>query len=124
MDIQVLAVSTDTEFTHYMWKKHSPCVTDVHFPLCADPSGGVSRDYGVWQEKTGLDHRAHFLIDPDGMILAVEVVTSPLGRSVDEILRQFSALQAIRKSDGKAAPANWQPGDSLIGTGKEDIGER
>lgn len=116
-------MSTDTEFTHFMWKKESPCLADVSFPLCADPSGAVSREYGVWQSKTGLDHRAHFLIDPDGTILAIEVVTAPLGRSVDEILRQFRALQAIRKSGGKAAPANWQPGEELIGTGTEDIGE-
>ena len=84
----------------------------------------MSRIYGVWQEESGLDHRAHFLIDPDGKILAIEVVVAPLGRSVDEILRQFSALQAIRESGGKAAPANWQPGETLIGTGTKDIGER
>lgn len=106
-----------------MWKQESPCLADVEFPLCADPSGAISRRYGVWQEKSGLDHRAHFLIDPDGIIMALEVVTPPLGRSVDEILRQFSALQAIRVNAGTAAPANWKPGESLIGTGTEDIGE-
>ncbi len=119
----MLAVSTDTEFTHFMWKKKSPCLAGVRFPLCADPSGAVSRIYGVWQKETGLDHRAHFLIDPEGKILAVEVVTAPLGRNVDEILRQFAALQAVRRNPRKAAPANWKPGNDLIGTGTEDIGE-
>jgi len=123
MDIEILAVSTDTEFTHFMWKKKSPCLADVDFPLCADPSGAVSRNYGVWQASSGLDHRAHFIINPDGIILAIEVVTAPLGRSVDEILRQFAALRAVRQNPGKAAPANWQPGRELIGTGTGDIGE-
>jgi len=116
-------VSTDTEFTHYMWKKTSPCLEKVDFPLCADPNGEVSRTYGTWQSETGLDHRAHFLIDPKGRIMALEVMVPPLGRSVDEILRQFQALQAVTRNPGKAAPANWKPGDDLIGTGKKDIGE-
>lgn len=116
-------MSTDTEFTHYMWKKTSPCLEAVTFPLCADPSGAVSRAYGTWQPESGLDHRGHFLIDPQGTVMAVEVMVPPLGRNVDEILRQFAALQAVSRNPGKAAPANWRPGDSLIGTGKKEIGE-
>jgi peroxiredoxin (alkyl hydroperoxide reductase subunit C) len=106
-----------------MWKKTSPCLNEVQFALGADPSGNLSRAYGVWQRESGLNHRAHFLINPEGRIMAVEVVTPPLGRSVDEILRQFAALKAIAENPGKAAPVNWKPGDALLGTGKEKIGE-
>jgi peroxiredoxin (alkyl hydroperoxide reductase subunit C) len=123
MDIVVLAISTDTVFSHTMWKETSPCLANVEFPICGDANGAVSRAYGVWQQDSGLTHRAHFLINPKGVILAVEVVTPPLGRSVDDILRQFAALQAVAANPGKAAPANWTPGKNLINTGKDAIGQ-
>ena len=121
--MEVLAVSTDSRFTLYMWKKTSSCVSSVAYPLCADPNGAVSRTYGVWQQETGLAHRAHFLINPEGRIMATDAVVAPLGRNVDEILRQLAALQAVAANPGKAAPANWTPGDNLIGTGTKEIGE-
>lgn len=94
----------------------------VEFPLCGDPSGAVSRAYGVWQKDSGLNQRGRFIINPDGIVMAVEVVTGPVGRNVDELIRQIKAMQAVARNPGKAAPAGWKPGDPLIGTGKDYIG--
>jgi peroxiredoxin (alkyl hydroperoxide reductase subunit C) len=55
--------------------------------------------------------------------MAVEVLTGPVGRNVDELIRQIKAMQEVAKNPGKAAPAGWNPGDELIGTGKEFIGK-
>lgn len=55
--------------------------------------------------------------------MAVEILTGPVGRNVDELIRQIKAMQEVAQNPGKAAPAGWQPGDKLIGTGKEFIGE-
>jgi len=120
--VEVIAVSTDSVFTHWMWKKTSPTVKNVQYPICADPSGDVSRAYGVWQPKSGLNQRGRFIINPDGIVMAVEVVTGPVGRNVDELIRQIKAMQAVAKNPGKAAPAGWEPGKPLIGTGKDYIG--
>ncbi len=120
--MEVIAVSTDSVFTHWMWKKTSPTVKNVQYPICADPSGEVSRAYGVWQPKSGLNQRGRFIINPDGIVMAVEVVTGPVGRNVDELIRQIKAMQAVAKNPGKAAPAGWEPGKPLIGTGKDYIG--
>jgi len=120
--VEVIAVSTDSVFTHWMWKKTSPTVKNVQYPICADPSGEVSRAYGVWQPKSGLNQRGRFIINPDGIVMAVEVVTGPVGRNVDELIRQIKAMQAVAKNPGKAAPAGWEPGKPLIGTGKDYIG--
>ncbi len=106
-----------------MWKKTSPTIKNVNFALASDPSGAVSRAYGVWQAGSGLNQRGRFIIDPDGVIQAVEVLTGPLGRNVEELLRQIQALQAIRANPGMAAPAGWKPGEPLIKTGKEQIGK-
>ena len=55
--------------------------------------------------------------------MAVEVLTGPVGRNVDELIRQIKAMQAVARSKGKAAPAGWKPGDKLISTDKDAIGK-
>lgn len=119
----VIAVSTDTVFSHWMWKKTSPTIKNVNFAMASDPSGTVSRSYGVWQSGSGLNQRGRFIIDPDGVIQGVEVLAGPIGRNVDELFRQIEAMQTVKANPGKAAPAGWNPGDPLIETGKEQIGK-
>lgn len=104
-----------------MWKKTSKAMKSVYYPIAGDPSGAVSRQYGVWQ-TSGLNQRGRFIIDPEGIIRAVEVLTGPVGRNVDELIRQIQAMQAVRANPGMAAPAGWVPGKKLIKTGKEQIG--
>jgi peroxiredoxin (alkyl hydroperoxide reductase subunit C) len=123
LDVAVIAVSTDTVFSHWMWKKTSPTIKNVEYAMASDPSGAVSRTYGVWQSGSGLNQRGRFIIDPDGIIQGVEVLAGPIGRNVEELLRQIRAMQAVRANPGKAAPAGWRPGDPLIETGKEQIGK-
>ncbi len=91
--------------------------------MAADPSDEVSRTYGVWQKASGLNKRGRFIIDPRGIIRAVEIMHTPVGRNVNELIRQIKAMQAVTANPGKAAPAGWQPGDKLIDTGKEFIGK-
>lgn len=121
--MEVIAISTDTHFSHWMWKKTSPTIKDVNYPMASDPSGEVSRAYGVWQKGSGLNKRGRFIIDPKGTIRAVEIMHTPVGRNVNELIRQIKAMQAVTANPGKAAPAGWKPGDKLINTGKEYIGK-
>jgi alkyl hydroperoxide reductase subunit AhpC len=122
LEVEVIAISTDTHFSHWMWKKTSPTIKNVNFAMASDPSGAVSRAYGVWNEKTGLNQRGRFIIDPEGVVMGVEVLAGPIGRNTEELLRQIAAMQAVRANPGMAAPAGWKPGDPLIKTGKEQIG--
>jgi peroxiredoxin (alkyl hydroperoxide reductase subunit C) len=69
-----------------------------------------------------LNQRGRFIIDPDGVVQAVEVLTEPVGRNVEELIRQIKAMQAVKANPGQAAPAGWKPGDPLIKTGKDYIG--
>jgi peroxiredoxin (alkyl hydroperoxide reductase subunit C) len=105
-----------------MWKKTSPTVKNVEYPMASDPSGAVSRAYGVWQPDKGINKRGRFIINPAGTVLAVEMLAEPVGRNVNELIRQLKALQAVAANPGRAAPAGWEPGDPLITTNKEDIG--
>jgi peroxiredoxin (alkyl hydroperoxide reductase subunit C) len=123
LNVEVIAVSTDSHFSHWMWKKTSPTIANVDFPIAGDPSGAVSKAYGVWNTASGLNQRGRFIIDPEGRVKAVEVLTGPVGRNVDELIRQIKAMQAVEKNPGKAGPAGWKPGDELIDTDKAAIGK-
>jgi peroxiredoxin (alkyl hydroperoxide reductase subunit C) len=105
-----------------MFKKISPTVKNVRYPMASDPSGAVSRAYGVWDAQTGLNKRGRFIINPKGTIMAVEVMIGPVGRNVDELIRQIQAMQTVARNKGKAAPAGWRPGGKLITTRQQDVG--
>ena len=120
--MEVIAISTDTHFSHLMFKKISPTVKNVRYPMASDPSGAVSRAYGVWDSQSGLNKRGRFIINPKGTIMAVEVMVGPVGRNTDELIRQIQAMQAVARNKGKAAPAGWKPGDKLITTRMQDVG--
>lgn len=123
MGVEVIAISTDTVFSHILFKKTSPTVKNVKYALASDPSGAVSRAYGVWQPDSGLNQRGRFIINPKGTVMAVEVLTGPVGRSVDELIRQIQAMKAVAKNPGKAAPAGWTPGKKMITTRvPQDVG--
>jgi peroxiredoxin (alkyl hydroperoxide reductase subunit C) len=122
LNAEVIAISTDSIFSHWMWKKTSPTIKNVPYPMAADPNGEVSRAYGVYQEDSGLNHRGRFIIDPNGIVRSVEIIYPPVGRNVEEMIRQIKAMQEVDANPGMAAPAGWKPGGPLINTGKDYIG--
>jgi len=122
LGVEVIAISTDSHFSHWMFKKTSPSVKKVQYPLAADPTHAVSRAYGVYHKAVGMNHRGRFIINPKGTIMAVEVLTGPVGRNVNELMRQIQEMQAVAKNPGKAAPAGWKPGAPMITTTENDIG--
>jgi peroxiredoxin (alkyl hydroperoxide reductase subunit C) len=112
MDVEVLAMSTDSRFTHKLWQaeelsKMTP--GGVPFPLLSDAGGRIGRVYGVYEEASGVNIRGRFIIDPDGIIQSMEVMTPSVGRNVTEMIRQVKAFQHVRAT-GEVTPAGWQPG--------------
>lgn len=92
------------------------------YPMLNDPGGQIGKVYGVHDEAAGVDVRGRFLIDPDGVIQAIEVVTPPVGRNVDELIRQVSAFQHVRDT-GEVTPSGWQPGDRALKPGPDLVGK-
>ncbi len=96
----------------------------IPFPLLSDAGGHLGRLYGVYDEAAGVDIRGRFLIDPDGVIQAMEVLTPPVGRNMVETIRQVKAFQAVRAGKGTVAtPAEWQPGDMTLKPGPDLVGQ-
>ena len=96
----------------------------VPFPMLADSGGKIGQTYGVYDEKLGLNIRGRFIIDPDGVIQAMEVLAPPVGRNVDELVRQVKAFQYVRESKGiEACPAGWEPGKPTLKPGPSLVGK-
>jgi alkyl hydroperoxide reductase subunit AhpC len=113
---EILAVSVDSANTHKEWheKELSRMVEGgALYPMISDPDGKIGHLFGVYDSKTGLDLRSHFLIDPQGIIQAEEVLASPIGRNVAEILRQLRALQH-HQATGEFMPCGWEPGKPTL----------
>ncbi len=115
MGVEVLSISTDTVFDHKGWIEKEPLLKGrVKHLMGSDPTGKVAREYGVYKEDEGVAFRGRFIIDPDGVIQAYEVVTLNMGRNVNELIRQLQALQYIREHPDEVTPAQWEPGKPTI----------
>ena len=94
----------------------------VPFPMLSDAGGRIGAVYGIYDEEAGVDIRGRFLIDPDGVIQAMEVLTPPVGRNVVELIRQVKAFQHVRET-GEATPSGWQPGKPTLKPGPDLVGK-
>jgi peroxiredoxin (alkyl hydroperoxide reductase subunit C) len=122
----MLAMSIDSMFVHKMWDDNelSKMVDGgIPFPMLSDAGGKVGKLFGVFNENAGVENRGRFLIDPDGVVQAYEVLTPPVGRSVQETLRQLQAFQLIRETKGaEATPSGWKPGKQTLKPGPDLVG--
>jgi alkyl hydroperoxide reductase subunit AhpC len=116
MGVEILSISTDSRFSHKIWQAEelSKMVPKgVPYPMLSDPGGAIGKVYGVYDEASGVDFRGRFLIDPDGVIKAMEVVTPPVGRHVAELMRQLKAFQNVLET-GEVTPSGWKPGKPTL----------
>ena len=113
LGVKVLAVSTDTHFSHKRFHETEPLLKDLTMTIGADPTGEVSRKFGVYIEGQGVALRGRYLINPDGVIVAEEVQAPMVGRNVKEFVRQIRAWQHATKT-GEVCPAGWTPGKKTL----------
>jgi peroxiredoxin (alkyl hydroperoxide reductase subunit C) len=127
LGVQVLSVSTDSRFSHKIWQETelSKMVEGgVPYPMLSDQTGKIGELYGVYDEVAGVNIRGRFLIDPDGVIQAMEMLTPPVGRNVSELFRQVQAYQLVRETKGaEATPSGWQPGRPTLKVGPDLVGK-
>ncbi len=112
LDAEVLGISCDSVHSHKAWIESPRAqggLGGLSYPLAADFTKKVARQYDVLVEESGLSLRGLFIVDPDGILRYQVVHDMNIGRSVDETLRVLLALQA-----GGLCPADWRPGDALI----------
>ncbi|HHT89353.1 MAG TPA: redoxin domain-containing protein [Firmicutes bacterium] len=127
LGVEVFSISVDSVFVHKIWndKELSKMLggKDVPFAMLSDQSGSIGQLYGVYDEEAGTETRGRFIIDPDGIIQAFEVMTPPVGRNVKETLRQIQAFQLVREAKGtQVTPAGWRPGKKTLKPGPDLVG--
>lgn len=110
----VMSVSTDTVFAHKAWHDSSEMVARVSFPMLADPTGALCRALGVYLEEEGVALRGTFIVDPDGIVRALELHDNSIGRDASESVRKLQAAQHVRNGDGEVCPASWRPGRETL----------
>ena len=120
---EVMSVSTDTHWVHKAWHDESDAIKKIKFPMLADPTGKLSRAFGVYIEEEGVALRGSFLIDPQGVIQAMEVHADGVGRSAKELFRKFQAAKFVAEHGGQVCPASWQPGDDTLQPGLDMVGK-
>jgi alkyl hydroperoxide reductase subunit AhpC len=109
-------MSVDSRFSHKIWQEEELSKMlpgGVPYPMATDAGGRIGSVYGVYDEEGGVDIRGRFIIDPDGIVQAMEVVTPSVGRNVAELIRQIKAFQHTAKT-GEVMPSGWQPGKATL----------
>ncbi|HEX4997929.1 MAG TPA: peroxiredoxin [Terriglobia bacterium] len=111
----VIGVSVDSHFTHRAWAqtpRKDGGIEGVNFPLVADLTKSIARDYGVLMgESVAL--RGLFIVDKNGVLQHITVNALNLGRNVDEVLRLLDAID-YSEEHGEVCPANWKKGDKAM----------
>ena len=110
---EVYSVSTDTHFVHKAWADASETIAKIQYPMLADPTGKLARDFEVMIEEEGLALRGSFVINPEGEIKAYEVHDNGIGRNAEELLR-VQAAQFVAEHGDQVCPAKWQPGEETL----------
>jgi len=96
----------------------------VKYPMGSDPTGKLSRLFGVYDEESGLALRGTFIINPDGVLLNSEMNFYNLGRNVEEILRKVNANIHLAANPVEACPAQWKKeGDKTLKPSAKMVGK-
>jgi alkyl hydroperoxide reductase subunit AhpC len=123
MGVEVITVSTDTPYTHLAWRKHEKELQHVRYLMGADPTGNLSRMFGVYDAASGLALRGTFLISPNGTLMNSEVNFYNLGRNIDEIMRKFKANIYLNRKPQEVCPAKWKDeGDATLAPSAAMVG--
>lgn len=123
MGVEVYSVSTDTHFVHKAWHDASDTIKKIKYPMLADPTGALSRAFGVHIEEAGLAYRGTFVVSPEGKIKIAEIHDNGIGRNAEELVRKVQAAQFVASHPGEVCPAKWKPGAATLKPGLDLVGK-
>ncbi len=120
---EIFSVSCDTHFVHKAWADTSDTIKKIEYPMLGDAAHVLAKNFDVLIEDSGLSERGTFIVNPEGKIVAYEVVAGNIGRNADELLRRVEALQFVAEHGDQVCPAKWQPGAETLKPGLDLIGK-
>jgi len=120
---EIYSVSTDTHFVHKAWHDTSDRIKKIEYPMLADPTHALSRDFEVLIESDGLAERGSFIVNPEGKIVSYEISSGNVGRNADELFRKLQACQFVHEHGDQVCPAKWQPGAETLKPSLDLVGQ-
>ena len=123
LGVEIYAVSTDTHFTHKAWHDTSETIGKIKYPMIGDPTGAITRNFGVMIEAAGLAERGTFVMDPQGRIQIIEINAGGIGRDAAELLRKVKAARYVAAHPGEVCPAKWKEGDKTLAPSLDLVGK-
>lgn len=111
---EIYSVSCDTHYVHKAWHDASKTIQKIQYPMLADPTGVLARGFDVMIEEDGVAERGSFIVNPEGRIVAYEVIAGNVGRNADELFRRVQASQFVAEHGDEVCPAKWQPGADTL----------
>jgi peroxiredoxin (alkyl hydroperoxide reductase subunit C) len=91
--------------------------------MIGDPTGLVTNNFGVMREGQGLADRATFVIDPQGVIQAMEITAEGIGRDANDLVRKIKAAQHVAANPGEVCPAKWKEGEKTLKPSLDLVGK-
>lgn len=123
LGVEIYSVSTDTHFTHKAWHDTSETIGKIKYTMIGDPTGAITRNFEVMREGEGLADRGTFVVDPHGVIQAMEVTAEGIGRDATDLLRKIKAAQYVAAHPGEVCPAKWQEGEETLAPSLSLVGK-
>ena len=114
MGVEIYSVSTDTHFTHKAWHDSSETIGKIKYTMIGDPTGTVTRNFENMREAEGLADRGTFIVDPQGVIQAIEITAEGIGRDASDLVRKVKAAQYVAAHPGEVCPAKWNEGAETL----------
>ncbi len=111
---EIYSVSCDTHYVHKAWHDASKTIQKIGYPMLAEPTGILARGFDVMIEEDGVAERGSFIVNPEGKIVAYEVIAGNVGRNADELFRRVQASQFVAEHGDQVCPAKWQPGADTL----------
>ncbi|MEM7405695.1 MAG: alkyl hydroperoxide reductase subunit C [Pseudomonadota bacterium] len=122
-NVEVYSVSTDTHFTHKAWHDSSETINKIKYTMLADPTGAMTRAFDCMRESMGLADRATFLVDPDGIVQAMEITAEGIGRDASYLMNKVKAAQYVAAHPGEVCPAAWKEGEETLAPSLDLVGK-
>lgn len=123
LGVEVYSVSTDTHFTHKAWHDTSEAIGKIEYIMIGDPSHTISKAFDVLNEEDGLAERGTFIIDPDGVVQALEINAGGIGRDASILVNKIKAAQYVRNNPGEVCPAKWEEGGETLTPSLDLVGK-
>ncbi|MDR1332587.1 MAG: peroxiredoxin [Tannerella sp.] len=114
LNVEIYSVSTDSHFVHKAWHDASETIRKIKYPMLADPTGTLTRAFGVHIEDDGMAYRGTFVVNPEGKVKIVEIHDNGIGRNAEELLRKVEAAQFVASHPDQVCPAKWKKGDDTL----------